>query len=177
MAGGALWVASATDSKAATPTFKPYTAIKSALQNRQTAIFNVADLGATRTLVLVLKGEITEVHAHRNGLYHTKIPARSSSVASLAPVDFNRLITAAGGVNQPVNGARATGFYALYNALRAEAAAPHEAVVRVADSAFSLQFSDDPFFRPWAFEYQPHGQIYAANFSGVRAAWSIGTPS
>lgn len=58
-----------------------------------------------------------------------------------------------------------------------QAAAPHEAVVRVADSALTLQFSADPFFRPWAFEYQPHGQIYAANFSGVRAAWSIGTLS
>lgn len=178
LASGAFWVAGASSAMAAAPIFKPYPAIKSALQNRQTAIFNIADMGATHTLVLLLNGEVTEVHARRNGLYHAKLPVRSNSPMPIAPVDFNRLITAAGGVNQTVNGtSRASGFYNLFKGLQTEAVAETEAVVRVADTAVSLHFSDDPFFRPWVFEFQPRGQIYAVNFSGVRAAWSIGTPS
>lgn len=110
------------ESQGAVPTFTGHPAIKSAILNRQTTIFNVASLatGSSRvqTLVLVVNGVVTEVHARRNNIYLTKRTSQSSSIKVISPVDYNRLITAAGGIDTWVNGTqRAANFYAIYNSL------------------------------------------------------------
>lgn len=159
----------------AAPVFAFRGGVKSVLTSRQSAICHIADYGTTQVLLLVVNGAPIEVHARRNGLYHPKDPAKSRSVRALAPVDFNRLITAAGGVDQPVNGSlRANDFNALFNSLKPvplTRACPGGAC-RTMGTGQRLAINDG-FFRDWSFAHDPSGPFLAFSSPTVKAVWSL----
>lgn len=172
-AGATAILASGTARAAAR--FTPYPNVKMALQSRQTGLFRIAELGVIETLLLCVNGAPIEVHARRNGIYQRKDAARSQSVRDTAPVDFNRLIAAAGGLDTGVNGtARAAGFYVLYNAMAVLNPADAFTVVPVAsDTATRLPFSTDPFFAAWSFSYDARSGAYAFSAGDIRAHWIL----
>lgn len=154
--------------------FTPHPNVKAALQSRQTGLFRIAELGIIETLLLCVNGLAVEVHARRNGIYQKKDAALSRSAREVAPVDFNRLITAAGGIDTNVNGtSRAAGFYALYNAM-ADLSRNTFAIVPVAgDTSKRLPFSADPFFAAWSFAYDASSGGYAFSAGDIRAHWIL----
>jgi hypothetical protein len=170
------FVGSALAGRAITaPRFTPYPNLKAALQSRQTGLFRIAELGIIETILLCVHGAPIEVHARRNGIYQRKDAARSRSLRDLAPVDFNRLISAAGGLDTSVNGtSRAISFYALYNTLAAAPATEAFAVLPASgDTATRLVFSTDPFFSAWSFAHDPKTGAYAFTAGDIRAHWSL----
>jgi hypothetical protein len=154
--------------------FTSYPGVKAALQARQTGLFRIAELGVFETILLCVNGAPIEVHVRRNGLYQRKDPARSYSPRDLPPVDFNRLITAAGGLDAAVNGTpRAAGFYGLYNAM-ARLSDDAFAVMPVAgDAPARLPFSTDPFFAGWSFSHDTRTGAYAFTAGDIRAYWIL----
>jgi len=200
MSLSAAAVASATSVHAA---FVPHTSVRALIAARQTAICDIADYEGIQTLLLIINGTPTEVHARRNGLYQTKDLRRSRSVKAITPVDFNRLIALAGGLNQGVNAtARAADFFGLYNTLSSVAATPdpcprdfsqrskaERALIRrdlglsenrryapcftLGSDAVRLAFADDPFFDAWTFERDVRGHFYGLSLPGLQAIWSL----
>ncbi|UDF05724.1 hypothetical protein [Asticcacaulis sp. AND118] len=193
-------VASAPATQAA---FVPHTAVKALITARQTAVCHIADQDGIQTLLLIVNGNPTEAHARRNGLYQTKDLRRSRSAKAITPVDFNRLIALAGGLNQGVNGTpRAADFFNLYNALSSAPATPdpcprdfsqrskaERALIRrdlglsenrryapcftLGSNAVRLDFADDPFFDAWTFERDVQGHFYGLSLPGLQAIWSL----
>lgn len=118
---GAPALLSATGAAAAQASFVGHPAVKAAMTNRQHAVINVGSLttggGVTQTLVLLIDGQLVEVHARRGATYFPKRPGATSAKV-ISPADFNRLIAAAGGVGQWVRGtAREAAFLRIYNNL------------------------------------------------------------
>ncbi|MDC7684589.1 hypothetical protein PQU92_14990 [Asticcacaulis sp. BYS171W] len=187
----------------AAPTFAPRPALKGLMAARQSAICHVADYGGSQTLILLINGIPVEAHLRRNGLYQPKDQRRSRAAKPVTPVDFNRLIAAAGGLDKGVNGTpRAAEFFALYNSLMPAVTAPdpcpadfahrttsERATIRqglgtaaytryapcftLDGDAVRLDFSDDPFFDTWTFERDAQGHFYGLSAPGVRAIWSL----
>ena len=118
---GAPALLSATGATAAQASFVGHPAVKAAMTNRQHAVINVGSLttrgGVTQTLVLLIDGQLVEVHARRGTTYFPKRPG-AASVKVISPANFNRLIAAAGGVGQWVRGTpREAEFLRIYNSL------------------------------------------------------------
>lgn len=154
--------------------FVAYPSVKAVLQSRQTGLFRIAELGVIETLLLCVNGLAVEVHARRNGIYQKKDRTRSQSTREIAPVDFNRLITAAGGLDTAINGtARAAGFYALYNAMAGLSSDAFAVVPVAGDTAARLPFSTDPYFAAWSFAYDVRSGAYAFSAGDIRAHWIL----
>jgi hypothetical protein len=148
--------------------------VKAALQARQSGLFKIAGLGVFETILLCVNGAPVDIHTRRNGLYQRKDAARSHSLRDVAPVDFNRLITAAGGLDAAVNGTpRAAGFYALYNAMAAISADAFAIVPVSGEADPRLAFSADPFFAGWSFSYDARSGAYAFTAGNIRAHWIL----
>ncbi|MFP1132261.1 hypothetical protein [Asticcacaulis sp. W401b] len=183
--------------------FTPSASVKALMSAHQSAICQLAEFGGTQVLLLLINGTPVEAHARRRGLYQRKLSRLTQSGKAIAPVNFNRLITAAGGIDRPVGGtARAPEFNALYAALPPVPQAPdpcpadfdqrsaaERSVIRQALRApdnsrylpcfvedaqtVRLPFSDDPFFTAWAFERDAQGHFLALTLPGVRAIWAL----
>lgn len=160
---------------AGAPRFTPNPHVKAALMARQTGLFKIASLGAIEIILLCVNGAAIDVHARRNGIYQPKDASRSYSPKAMAPVDFNRLITAAGGLDTGVNGSpRQAGFYALYNHLAAVPAIDAFGIVPVAGEAGRrLGFSTDPFFADWVFGYDARPGTLTFTAGDLRAHWIL----
>ena len=157
----------------AEPAFTPQPGVRAALQARQTGVFRIADFGPYETLLLLVNGVAIDLHLRRRGIYQQKDPARSRSVKTVAPVDLNRLIAAAGGLDQPVNGGpRAAGFFAVYKALPANVSLP-PARTQAAGAMTPLTFSRDPAFDGWTFERDARADAYAVSLPGIKAFWIL----
>jgi hypothetical protein len=100
---------------AATPTFIGHPAVKTAMQQRWSGIFNVADMGDVQTLLLLINGEATEVHARRGSSYLAKQPG-AVSPRTVTPAQYEQLLAFTGGVDHPVTAGRTSAFAALLNA-------------------------------------------------------------
>ena len=154
--------------------FTPHPNVKAVLQTRQTGLFRIAELGVFETILLCVNGTPVEVHVRRNGLYQRKDPARSHSPRDLSPVDFNRLITAAGGLDSAVNGTtRAAGFYGLFNAMARQGEDAFAVMPVAGDASARLPFSTDPFFAGWSFTYDARTGAYAFTAGDIRAYWIL----
>jgi hypothetical protein len=165
----------AAPSAAGAARFTPYPHVKAALMARQSGLFKVASLGTVEIILLCVNGAAIDVHARRNGIYQPKDASRSHSPKAMAPVDFNRLITAAGGLDTGVNGSpRQAGFYALYNHLAVAPTIDAFGVVPVADEASQrLGFSTDPFFAGWTFVYDARPGTLTFTAGDLRAHWIL----
>lgn len=172
---GATAAAPSASGAASAPRFTPYPNVKAALMARQTGLFKVASLGAIEIILLCVNGAAIDVHARRNGIYQPKDASRSHSPKAMAPVDFNRLITAAGGLNTDVNGSpHQAGFYALYNRLAAAPTIDAFGVVPVAGEVGQrLGFSTDPFFAGWTFVYDARPGTLTFTAGDLRAHWIL----
>ncbi len=154
----------------AAPAFTGHASIKSVLQSGQTAICTIADFGTIQTLVLAVNGVATEVHARRKGIYQAKLAARSHSLRTVAPVDFNRLITAAGGLDQIVNGTtRAAAFFKIYQG--AGNATP--AATGSVGNGQRFAIAGDPFFNLWQCDYDSRTHTFGFDAPGLRAVWTL----
>ncbi len=154
----------------AAPMFTGHTLIKSIIQSGQTAICDVADFGTVQILVLVVNGTVTEVHARRKGIYQAKQATRSYSQRAIAPVDYNRLITAAGGLGQTVNGtARATSFFKIYQTVGSDTAGTAGSIGN--NQRFDI--ATDPFFALWTFDYDARSHTFGFDAPGIRAVWTL----
>jgi hypothetical protein len=100
---------------AATPQFTGHPAVKQAMQMNASGIFNVADMGNVQTLLLVLGGAATEVHARRGNTYLPKQPG-ATSVRSVTTAQYEQLLQFSGGVDHIVPTARQPAFANLLNA-------------------------------------------------------------
>lgn len=188
---------------AAAATFTPSAGVKAFITAHQSAICQLADFSGTQILLLMINGTPVEAHACRKGLYQRKVSRFTRSGKAITPVNFNRLITVAGGIDRPVGGTpRAAEFNALYAALPPAPQAPdpcppdfdqrssaEQAIIRqalrMADNSryipcfvegvqtVRLSFSDDPFFAAWTFERDVQGHFLALTLPGVRAIWSL----
>jgi len=157
----------------AEPVFEAHPGVKAALQARQTGVFHIADLGSYEILLLMVNGVAVDIHARRRGIYQQKDPARSRSVKTIAPVDLNRLIVAAGGVDTGVNGTpRASAFFTIYNALPAHVSLPPARVPAPGD-LLPLDFSRDAAFDGWTFERDARSGACAVSLPGVKAFWIL----
>lgn len=105
VAFGAPRISAATISQAS---FAGDPRIRAAVVNSWTGVWSVGRLqtgpGAVNTLVLVVAGQVTEVHAKRNLTYLPKQPGAISR-QTIAPASYQRLIDLAGGEG---NNVRAT---------------------------------------------------------------------
>lgn len=183
--------------------FSVYPGLRSLIASDQTAIVRIAELNGTEILLLLLDGTPVEAHARRNGLYQPKDARRSTSPKPLAPVDFNRLITQAGGLNLGVGGTdRHAAFMALYKTLKPSppsvqacpaelerrSAADISAIRRelqhpdnrrfvpcfsLGPDAQRLPLSEDPMFRTWTFERDVQGHFLGLTLPGLKAVWSL----
>ncbi|ESQ75291.1 hypothetical protein ABAC402_09305 [Asticcacaulis sp. AC402] len=174
LSAGLLTATAAAGAVRATPVFAFRAGVKSVLTARQSAICHIADYGNTQVVLLIVNGATVEVHARRAGLYHPKDPAVSRSVRALAPVDLNRLISAAGGLDQPVNGSvRNDAFHALYQSLKPmPVARACGSNCRAMGSGQALPIKD-AFFRDWSFAHAPSGPFLAFSSPTVKAVWSL----
>jgi len=83
---------------AGTPQFTPHAAVKTAMQQRFSGIFNVADVSGVQTLLLVVDGVATEVHARRGGAYLPKRPGFASP-RIVSTSRYDQLLHLSGGVD------------------------------------------------------------------------------
>lgn len=81
-----------------TPQFTPHTAVKTAMQSGFSGIYNVADAAGVQTLLLVVGGAATEVHARRAGVYLPKNPG-ATSVKIVSTARYDQLLHLTGGVD------------------------------------------------------------------------------
>jgi hypothetical protein len=107
-----------------TPPFTPHTAVKNAMLNRWSGIFNVADMGGAQTLLLVVGGVATEVHARRAGVYLPKQPG-ATSPKIVSPARYDQLLHASGGVDVPVTTSPAKVAFAQLVDAPASGSTPH----------------------------------------------------
>jgi len=83
---------------AGAPTFTGHTVVKQAMQSKFSGIYNVADMGTVQTLLLVVDGVATEVHARRAGVYLPK-HAGATSPKVVATTRYDQLLRLTGGVD------------------------------------------------------------------------------
>ena len=154
--------------------FTPYPNIKAAMLARQTGLFRIAEFGVVETILLCVNGTPIEVPGRLNGLYQVKDAARSHSPRDLSPVDVNRLITAAGGLDAAVNGTpRAAGFYSLFNAMARQDEDAFAIMPVAGDAPTRLPFSTDPFFAGWSFTCDARTGAYTFTAGDIRAYWIL----
>lgn len=90
---------------ASTPAFSPHPAVKQAMQQGWSGIFNVADVANVSTLLLVVNGAATEVHARRAGAYLPK-NAGSTSVKIVSTARYDQLLHLTGGPDRAMSTAQ-----------------------------------------------------------------------
>lgn len=177
--------------------------LKGFLSARQSGVVHVATVAGTQILLLIINGLPIDVHARQNGLYITKAPGQTRSVKTIAPVDFGRLIAAAGGTDKGVNGSeKARDFHSLYASLNSVPMAPlpcpadfseksaeektlirrqvrqppysrYGACVMPDQPLIRLPFADDSFFDAWSFTRDAEGHYLGLSLPGIRAFWSL----
>lgn len=193
----------APHSSSAAPPVALLPQVKTFLLSKQSGISLIATADGVQIMLLVINGVPVETHARQNGLYRPKAQASARSLKSITPVDFSRLITAAGGLDKAINGsARAGEFYALYNSLTSVALPPdacpadfaqksdsEKALLRrqirqgeasrfrpcfLGDEPLSrVAVTDDPFFAAWSFSRDGLGHYLGLTLPGVRAIWTL----
>ncbi|WP_343683426.1 hypothetical protein [Asticcacaulis sp.] len=199
---GALFLGSQTTAYGAV-TSGGASQVKAFLNARQSGIVRLATFTETEILLLIINGQPIDVHARQNGLYISKSPGSARSVKAIAPVDFGRLLTAAGGTDKGVNGTdRARDFNSLYGSLTSVPLAPltcpadfaqksteEKALIRrqirqphysrygpclMPDQPLIRQaFADDPFFDAWTFTHDANDRYLGLSLPGIRAFWSL----
>lgn len=154
--------------------FKFYNSVISIIANKQTIIFKIAELGNFSTFLLIIEGEIIEAHTLNNGIFANKNIAASYSKKIISPIDFNRLINAAGGTNKSLNINQNPSFNSIYNNIKFNKQAFRSEFQRSSDYIV-FDLGNDRTFRDWRFEYNPKTKSYYANLSNINSVWNLET--